>query len=53
MTAIQMALHGGSQGVSLFSTGANVGRISNEQWETVREQYQELKQFERVYWRSN
>jgi len=53
LTAIQMALHGGSQGVSLFSTGANVGRISNEQWETVREQYQELREFERVHWRSN
>ena len=53
MTAIQMALHGGSQGVSLFSTGANLGRISDDQWDTVRDQYQEIKQFEREYWRPN
>lgn len=52
MTAIQMAMHGGSQGVSLFSTGANVGRISDDQWEVVESQYAELAEFERDYWRS-
>lgn len=49
MTAVQMALHGGSQGVSLFSTGANPGRISDEQWELVESQYAELARFERDY----
>lgn len=46
-TAIQMALHGGAQGVSLFSAGANVGRISDDQWETIESQYAELAAFER------
>lgn len=53
MTAIQMAIHGGSQGVSLFSTGANVGRISDDQWEVIESQYAELAQFERDHWRSS
>lgn len=47
MTAIQMALHGGSQGVSLFSTGANVGRISDDQWGMIESQFAELAEFER------
>lgn len=51
MTAIQMAMHGGSQGVSLFSTGANVGRISDDQWETIESQYAELAAFERDHFR--
>ena len=38
-TAIQMALHGGSDGVSLFSAGANIGRITDEQWEVVEESF--------------
>lgn len=49
-TAIQMALHGGSQGVSLFSTGANIGRITPDQWETVHRSFRELAEFERTYW---
>lgn len=49
MTAIQMAFNGGSQGVSLFSTGANVGRITEDQWEAIEAQYEELASFERKY----
>jgi hypothetical protein len=39
--------NGGSQGVSLFSTGANVGPITDEQWEAIESQYAELAAFER------
>jgi len=47
VTAIQMAFNGGSQGVSLFSTGANVGRITDDQWTTIESQYAEIATFER------
>lgn len=53
MTAIQMALHGGSQGVSLFSTGANIGRFSDDQWDVIESQYGEFAQFESDHWRSS
>lgn len=52
MTAIQMALHAGSQGVSLFSAGANIGRFSDDQWDVIESQYGELVQFESNHWRS-
>jgi len=50
VTAMQMALHGGSQGVSLFSTGANVGRITDDQWETIERVFDEFATFEREHW---
>lgn len=49
VTAIQMALHGGAQGVSLFSAGANVGRLTPTQWTTTEEMFEELARFEREY----
>ncbi len=49
ITAIQMALHGGARGVSLFSEGANIGRISASQWDTAAEMFEEMTYFEREY----
>lgn len=51
-TAIQMALHGGAQGVSLFSAGANVGTLSDDQWELVDSQFDEFAAFEHDHWRT-
>lgn len=41
-TAIQMALHGRAEGVDVFSTGANVGRITDEQWTEVERSFAEM-----------
>lgn len=49
ITAMQMALHGGASGVSLFSTGANIGRISPNQWGIVEQMFDEMARFEREY----
>lgn len=49
VTSVQMALHGGAHGVSLFSAGANVGRITPEQWAWVERMFEEMTQFEREY----
>ncbi len=42
LTAIQMALHGGAAGVSLFSAGANIGRLTDDQWSVVEESFEGL-----------
>ncbi|WP_129113421.1 family 10 glycosylhydrolase [Halegenticoccus tardaugens] len=49
MTAMQMALNGGARGVSLFSAGANVGRLTDAQWETAAATFEEFTYFEREY----
>lgn len=38
-TSIQMALHGQAGGVNVFSTGANVGCITDEQWSAVERSF--------------
>ena len=45
-TAIQMALHGGAGGVSLFSAGANIGRLTEEQWDVVAESFDGIASLE-------
>ncbi len=49
VTAIQLALHGGAHGISLFSDGANIGRLTPEQWTTATEMFDELDYFDREY----
>lgn len=43
---MQLALHGGAAGISMFSGGANVGRITESQWETVTEVFHEMQYLE-------
>ena len=45
-TAIQMALHGGAHGVSLFSAGANIGRLTEDQWQVVMKTFDRMKMIE-------
>ncbi len=49
VSAIQLALHGGAHGVSLFSDGANIGRLTSEQWDTATRMFDELDYFDREY----
>ncbi|GAA0256391.1 family 10 glycosylhydrolase [Haladaptatus pallidirubidus] len=49
VSAIQLALHGGAHGVSLFSDGANIGRLTPEQWNTATKMFDELDYFDREY----
>ena len=49
LMAIQLALQGGAEGVTLFSDGANIGRLTPEQWDTVEEVFDEMETFEREY----
>lgn len=49
ISAIQLALHGGAHGISLFSDGANIGRLTTDQWETATEMFDELDYFDREY----
>ncbi|WP_082837913.1 family 10 glycosylhydrolase [Haladaptatus sp. R4] len=49
VSAIQLALHGGAHGVSLFSDGANIGRLTADQWDTATEMFDELDYFDREY----
>ena len=43
-TAIQMALHGGASGLTLFSDGANIGRLTDEQWDAVEDSFDGIEQ---------
>lgn len=49
VTAIQLALHGGAHGISLFSDGANIGRLTPAQWETTTEIFDELATYDREF----